>query len=77
MTIETLIDKALSVVGSLAAAGAVVVSWMNLKKIREVHVQINSRMDQLLKATGLLGEAEGRARGRAEIHNEEKKKDEG
>lgn len=72
MSIESMVDKLTTLIGALASGVAAIASYMNLRKIREVHVQINSRMDQLLKATGLLGKAEGKAEGRAEIKEEQK-----
>ena len=66
MSIESVVDKLSSLIGAIGALIAAVISWKNLKKIAEVHVQINSRMDQLLRTTGLLGEAEGQARERKE-----------
>ena len=72
MSIESMVDKLTTLIGALASGVAAIASYMNLRKIREVHVQINSRMDQLLKATGLLRKAEGKAEGRAEIKEEQK-----
>ncbi len=71
--LETFIDKIGNVLTAIAAMGAMVVSYLNFKKISEVHVQINSRMDQLLVATGLKERAEGRAEGRTEGTEQEKK----
>jgi hypothetical protein len=39
------------------------VSYRNSLKIQEVHLSINSRMDQLLKATGMASHAAGLAEG--------------
>ncbi len=66
---ETIIDKAGGILTGLSAFGALLISFMNNKKIREVHVQINSRMDELLKKSGLLNRAEGKAEGQAEERN--------
>ena len=62
-----------SMISALAAVGAVVMSVLayiasrkNGKKIEEVHVSINSRMDQLLQARGDASEAKGLEQGRNE-----------
>jgi hypothetical protein len=47
------------VITALAALGALGMSYRNSKKIAEVHVSINSRMDQLLNATGISERAAG------------------
>lgn len=52
------------IITALAALGALIQSWRNAGKISDVHVSINSRMDQLLKATGIASKAEGVAQGR-------------
>jgi hypothetical protein len=41
---------------SVVAMGGVVLGWINRGKINEVHLSINSRLDQLVKAA----HAEGR-----------------
>ena len=63
-----------SLISAFAAFGATAVSLMsyrasrrNGQKIEEVHVSINSRMDQLLAARGESSEAKGLALGRAEV----------
>lgn len=48
-----------SVLSALAAAGAVLTSWRNRNAIQQVHVSINSRMDQLLAETAKASRAEG------------------
>ena len=55
-----------SLVASLASVGAVISSFLNRKKIQEVHVGINSRMDELLRQKGIAAHAEGRQEGLAE-----------
>jgi hypothetical protein len=54
------------IITAAAALGAVLMSWRNSTKIQDVHVSINSRMDQLLAATGLAARANGVAQGRRE-----------
>ncbi len=44
-----------------AAFGAFLLSMRNGKKIQEVHLSINSRMDELLTATKLAAHAAGAA----------------
>jgi hypothetical protein len=59
------IDNVLRIMTAVAACGAVIMSIINSFKIREVHVSINSRMDQLLEQKGLASRAEGAAEERA------------
>jgi hypothetical protein len=49
-----------------AAIGALIMGVRNSNKIQAVHVDINSRMTQLLKATGTAAHAEGVEAGRNE-----------
>jgi hypothetical protein len=49
-----------------AAVGAVAMSARNAQKIQDVHISINSRMDQLLDATRTAAEAVGAAQERKE-----------
>jgi hypothetical protein len=49
---------------AVAAIGAVLMSFWNNRRIQDVHVLINSRMDMLLKATGVASHAEGVEQGR-------------
>jgi len=56
-----------SIVSAIAATGAVCMSWRNSRKIQSVHIDINSRMDQLLSTTGSAAHANGLAEGRAEV----------
>lgn len=58
--LETVLDRLSSIVSAIAAVGAVIVSYLNFKKIQDVHVLINSRMTELLKVTGIASKAEGR-----------------
>jgi hypothetical protein len=56
-----------SVVSALAAIGAVCMSYRNSQKIQSVHVSINSRMDELLRVSGLAERARGVEEGRAGV----------
>lgn len=62
------VQQIASLVSAVAAIGAVCMSWRNSRKIQSVHIDINSRMDQLLKATGSAAHANGLAEGRAETN---------
>jgi len=53
-----------SLISAVAALGAVVVSAINSRKINAVHVDINSRMSQLLEVSGNAAHAEGVMQGR-------------
>lgn len=43
----------------LAALGAMAIGLINVSKLRTVHGQINSRMDELLELTRVSAKAEG------------------
>jgi hypothetical protein len=64
MTVADWFDNTTRLLGALGGLGAVVMSYRNAIKISEVHVSINSRMDQLLKARGEASKAEGIEQGR-------------
>jgi hypothetical protein len=53
-------------VASICALGALILGILNSHKIKEVHVSINSRMDQLLLARSAASMAEGVEQGRNE-----------
>ena len=57
-------------VTAVSAIGAILMSWHNSEKIQEVHISINSRMDQLLASTELsaraIGAKEERDRGQTQ-----------
>lgn len=50
--------------------GAVAVSLWNTFKIRDVHISINSRMDQLLAASIHAAKANGVVQGRQDLQQE-------
>ena len=56
----------LSLATLIAALGSFWRGIVNARRINEVHVSINSRMDQLLEATGVAAHAEGLEAGRKE-----------
>ena len=51
---------------TLIGLAGVAVSWVNGRKITEVHKSTNSRLDELLKAARVAAHAEGMADQRAE-----------
>lgn len=51
---------------ALVTTGLAVMTYFNRKAIQEVHLSINSRMDQLLTAARGVATAEGREIGRSE-----------
>jgi ACT domain-containing protein len=61
-----IISDVIRLLTAIAAVGAAVMSIINSRRIKEVHVSINSRMDQLLRATGAASKAEGIEQERAE-----------
>jgi hypothetical protein len=56
---ETIASLLISVATLITAIGAVVVGIINSNRINDVHISINSRMDQLLLAHGKEMKAEG------------------
>ncbi len=54
-------------ISALAALGAVGMSFWNSRKIREVHISLNSRLDQMLRDRGDAREALGLEKGRSEL----------
>ena len=60
LTLATLV---LSSIGSIAAA---IIGWINREKIHEVHLTMNSRLDELVQATKVAGIAQGAEEVRAE-----------
>ena len=55
----------------MAALGSCVVGWSNRSRIQEVHLSLNSRLDQLLEVTRSEAYKTGVAR-QKQIHLEEK-----
>jgi len=49
----------ISIATLVTALGAVTIGIINSNRINDVHVSINSRMDQLLRAHGMEMRAEG------------------
>jgi hypothetical protein len=56
----TEIAHTMSAVGAFLAA---LLGWSNRKKIQEVHLTVNSRLDELIKTTKEKAHAEGRVEG--------------
>ena len=55
------ITEIASITTAAAAVGACVLSWVNKGKIQEVHLSINSRMDELLREAKAAAHAAGAA----------------
>jgi len=55
-----------SILSALGAVGAVALGFLNRSKIQEIHLTMNSRMDQLLAVSTQAAMAEGHAAGMAE-----------
>lgn len=51
---------------ALCAAGALMVSLWNMRKIQELHIIVNSRLTELLKITAISARAEGHLQGLVE-----------
>jgi hypothetical protein len=63
---ELLLDKFLAIIAAVSAFCTLIVSYVNRQRLTDLHVQINSRMDQLLEKAGLLGKAAGKAEAKLE-----------
>jgi hypothetical protein len=61
--------EAADLITAIAAIGAAIASIRNSGKISNLHVEINSRMTQLLTETRIAGHAEGVEAGRQEQKN--------
>jgi hypothetical protein len=59
-------------IAAFAAIGALIVSIINAMHIKAVHVEINSRMTQLLSLTAHSSRANGVVEGRKEISDRQK-----
>jgi hypothetical protein len=60
----TLVDIA-AILSAVAALGSCVVGWSNMRRIQEVHLSVNSRLDQLLAVTKAKAYENGMAEQRA------------
>ncbi len=54
------ISELSQLITALAALGAMVMSIRNGRKIKEVHISINSRMDRLLRSENAVGRQQQR-----------------
>lgn len=59
-------DKTLILVAIISALPPTLMALLAWRESRKLHLTVNSRMDQLLKASKAESRAEGRAEGRAE-----------
>ena len=64
---EAMAALIVSVATLVTAVGAVVIGIINSNRINDVHISINSRMDQLLLAHGKEQRAEGAAEERDRV----------
>lgn len=58
------------IITAVAAIGALIVTFWNNQKIQEVHILINSRLDQLLAASAQAARANGVVQGRKDLQAE-------
>jgi hypothetical protein len=56
-----------AVVAALAAAANAIIGLRTAKHIETLHIELNSRLTELLISTRAEGKAEGRAEGKAEV----------
>jgi hypothetical protein len=54
------------IITALGVLGTAALSWRNAGKIQEVHLSLNSRLDELLKEHGAAQRAAGAAQERSE-----------
>ena len=54
---------------TMVATGAVYLGLKNNRGIEDLHISVNSRMDQLLKEHGIASKAEGRREGIDSVNN--------
>ncbi len=66
MTPAEITSLILAVATLVSASGALVISFHNSNKIQDVHLEINSRMTELLAMNKTLSHAEGREEARKE-----------
>lgn len=59
MSYLDIISEMIKIMTALASLGAVLMGIWNSHKIKQVHVSINSRMDELLREKGISSRAEG------------------
>jgi hypothetical protein len=60
------VHDVLGIISALGSLGAVITSLINRNKITQVHMQINSRLTELLTASTAASHAQGVEQGRAE-----------
>ncbi len=62
-----LLDTISHFFAAIAALGAVLISLINRNKLQSLHLDLNSRLTELLATTSRLGHAQGRAELEAEL----------
>jgi hypothetical protein len=65
------IDTIMRVVSSVAATGAVIMGIVNSRRIKNVRVSINGRMDQLLEQAKLYARSQGAADEKARVKTDD------
>jgi hypothetical protein len=65
------ISEIAGIITAVTAFSACVLSWINRGKIQEVHLSINSRMDELLKEAKAAAHAAGAAQQSVTDQNKE------
>jgi hypothetical protein len=68
------ISEIASIITAAAALGSCILGWLNRGKIQEVHLSINSRMDQLLREAREAAHAAGALQQRTEDHKTPREK---
>lgn len=58
-----IVALAASIPGVICALIAALIGWINREQIKNLHLQINSKMDRLLELTAASARAEGRLEG--------------
>ena len=74
MTELTIIALIAATPPTAAALASLFVSWRNRKNIQVIHLQINSRMDELIKASKGQSRSEGHIEGQELERSEERQR---
>ena len=70
MSAEQVVSIILAVATLVPAVATMIIGILNANKIENVHLSINSRMDQLLAANRVSSHAEGREEARKEAEEQ-------
>jgi len=63
-SIVPVVDAVTKLLTAIGAIGALILAILNRKKLTAIHIQWNSKLDQLVKTSGQLKHAEGFEEGR-------------